>query len=104
MGKREDYFETESKRITKTDLVNQVAETAGLQKKDAEKAVSAMLSAITNALKQGDKVALVGFCTFETRQREARKGLNPRTKEPIDIPAATVPAFKAGKALKDAVK
>ena len=90
--------------MTKTDLVNQVAEAAGLQKKDADKAVSAMLDAITKALKEGDKVALVGFGTFETRKREARKGLNPQTKEPIDIPAATVPAFKAGKALKDAVK
>lgn len=90
--------------MTKTDLINQVAEAAGLQKKDADKAVSAMLDAITKALKEGDKVALVGFGTFETRKREARKGLNPQTKEPIDIPAATVPAFKAGKALKDAVK
>ena len=89
--------------MTKNDLIAQVAENAGLSKKDAEKAVSAMLDAVTGALKAGDKVALVGFGTFETRKRPARKGLNPRTQQEITIPASTVPAFKAGKALKDAV-
>ena len=89
--------------MTKNDLIAQVAENAGLSKKDAEKAVSATLDAVTAALKAGDKVALVGFGTFETRNRPARKGLNPRTQQEITIPASTVPAFKAGKALKDAV-
>ncbi len=90
--------------MTKTDLVAQVAESAALSKKDAEKAVNAVIESITNALKSGDKVALVGFGTFETRNRPERKGRNPQTKEEITIPATTAPAFKAGKALKDAVK
>ncbi|MFV0352638.1 MAG: HU family DNA-binding protein [Oscillospiraceae bacterium] len=89
--------------MTKNDLVANVAEAAGLSKKDADKAVAAVLESITNALKAGDKVSLVGFGTFETRHRPARKGRNPQTKETIDIPATTAPAFKAGKALKDAV-
>lgn len=88
--------------MTKNDLVAQVAGTAELTKKDAEKAVNAVLETITEALKNGEKVSLVGFGTFETRQRPARKGLNPRTKEEITIPATVAPAFKAGKALKDA--
>ncbi|MFV0413909.1 MAG: HU family DNA-binding protein [Oscillospiraceae bacterium] len=88
--------------MTKNDLVAQVAGTAELTKKDAEKAVNAVLETITEALKSGEKVSLVGFGTFETRQRPARKGLNPRTKEEITIPATVAPAFKAGKALKDA--
>lgn len=89
--------------MTKNDLIAQVAGTAELSKKDAEKAVNAVLEAITNALAGGDKVSLVGFGTFETRKRPERKGLNPRTKEQITIPATTAPAFKAGKGLKDAV-
>ena len=89
--------------MTKSDLVNQVAAAAELSKKDADKAVNAVIDSITAALKKGDKVALVGFGTFETRKRPARKGRNPRTKEEITIPATTAPAFKAGKALKDAV-
>lgn len=89
--------------MTKSDLVAQVAETAELSKKDAEKAVNAVVETITSALKKGDKVALVGFGTFETRNRPARKGRNPQTKQEITIPATTAPAFKAGKALKDAV-
>lgn len=87
--------------MTKVDLIAKVAAEAELTKKDAEKAVAAVLDGITEALKAGDKVALVGFGTFETRERPARKGRNPRTKEAI--PATTAPAFKAGKALKDAV-
>ena len=90
--------------MTKSDLVAQVAEAADLSKKDAEKAVNAIVSSITDALAKGDKVALVGFGTFETRKRPARKGRNPQTKQEITIPASTAPAFKAGKALKDAVK
>lgn len=89
--------------MTKNDLVTQVAGIAELSKKDAEKAVNAVLEAITDSLKKGDKVALVGFGTFETRKRPERKGRNPQTKEEITIPATTAPAFKAGKALKDAV-
>lgn len=89
--------------MTKNDLVSQVAGIAELSKKDAEKAVNAMLEAITGALKDGDRVALVGFGTFETRHRPARKGRNPQTKQEITIAATTAPAFKAGKALKDAV-
>ena len=89
--------------MTKNDLVSQVAGKAELTKKDAEKAVSAVLEAITGALKDGDKVSLVGFGTFETRNRPERKGRNPQTKEEITIPATTAPAFKAGKALKEAV-
>lgn len=89
--------------MTKNDLVSQVAASAELTKKDAEKAVNATIEAITDALKKGDKVALVGFGTFETRNRPARQGRNPQTKATITIPASTVPAFKAGKALKDAV-
>ncbi|HJB40103.1 MAG TPA: HU family DNA-binding protein [Candidatus Ruthenibacterium merdavium] len=89
--------------MTKVELIAKVAAEANLSKKDAEKAVSAVLEGITDALKAGDKVSLVGFGTFETRERPARTGLNPRTKETIQIAASVVPAFKAGKALKDAV-
>ncbi len=89
--------------MTKVELIAKVAADAQISKKDAEKAVGAMLEGITNALKAGDKVSLVGFGTFETRKREARTGRNPQTKQEIQIPACTVPAFKAGKGLKDAV-
>lgn len=89
--------------MTKADLINAVAEQAQLQKKDAEKAVAAVIDAITAALVDGDKVALVGFGTFETKTRSARVGINPVTKQPMDIPESIVPSFKAGKALKDAV-
>lgn len=89
--------------MTKNELIAAVAEAAELTKKDAEKAVTATVDAITKALADGDKVSLVGFGTFEARKRPARTGRNPRTKETIEIPASTVPAFKAGKALKDAV-
>lgn len=89
--------------MTKNELVAQVAGISELSKKDSEKAVNAVLEAITAALKEGDKVALVGFGTFETRHRPARQGRNPQTKEPMMIAEATVPAFKAGKGLKEAV-
>ncbi|MCI6640274.1 MAG: HU family DNA-binding protein [Pygmaiobacter massiliensis] len=89
--------------MTKADLVAAVAAEVQLTKKDADKAVSAVLEEITKALANGEKVALVGFGTFETKKRAARTGRNPRTKEPIEIPASTTPVFKAGKALKDAV-
>lgn len=89
--------------MTKSDLVAQVATATELSKKDAEKAVNAVIESITNALAGGDKVALVGFGTFETRNRPERKGRNPQTKEEMIIPATIAPAFKAGKALKEAV-
>ena len=89
--------------MNKADLVSKVAEKAGLSKKDAEKAVVAVFDTIQATLKDGDKVQLVGFGTFETRKRGARTGRNPRSGETIQIPASKVPAFKAGKALKDAI-
>ncbi len=89
--------------MNKAELINAVAEKAGLSKKDTELAVSAVIDVITAALKKGDKVQLVGFGGFEVKERAARTGRNPKTKEPIKIPASKVPVFKAGKALKDAV-
>ena len=89
--------------MKKAELAAIVAEKAGLTKKDADKAISAVVEAITEALAKGDKVQLVGFGTFDVRERAARTGLNPRTKETIEIPASKQPAFKAGQALKDAV-
>lgn len=89
--------------MNKAELISNVAEKTELTKKDAEKAVGAILSTIEEALSRGEKVQLVGFGTFEIRERAARKGRNPQTGEEIDIAAARVPVFKAGKALKDAV-
>ena len=89
--------------MNKTELIAAVAEKAELSKKDAEAAVTAAIDAITAALSQDEKVQLVGFGSFETKKRAARTGLNPRTKTPVQIAATKIPAFKAGKALKDAV-
>lgn len=89
--------------MNKTELIAAVAEKAALSKKDAEKAIIAAISTIEETLKNGEKVALVGFGTFEAKQRAARKGHNPATKEEIDIPASKAPTFKAGKAFKDAL-
>ena len=89
--------------MTKADLVNAMAEKAGLSKSDSEKALKAFTDSITDALKAGEKVALVGFGTFSVGQRAARTGKNPQTGAQINIPAAKTPKFKAGKALKDAV-
>ncbi len=89
--------------MNKTELVASVAEKAGLTKKDSEKAVNAVLATVTESLQKGDKVQLVGFGTFEVRERKARKAKNPQTKEDIVIPETKVPAFKAGKGLKDVV-
>ena len=89
--------------MNKTELVAAIAEKAELSKKDAESALSAMVEAITEALTKEDKVQLIGFGTFEVKKREARTGRNPRTKETVEIPAAKLPVFKAGKALKDKV-
>nr|WP_255726548.1 HU family DNA-binding protein [Sporosarcina sp. ACRSM] len=85
-------------------MINSVAEAAGLTKKDATKAVEAVFDTIQSTLAKGDKVQLIGFGNFEVRERAARKGRNPQSGEEIDIAASKVPAFKAGKALKDAVK
>lgn len=90
--------------MNKTELIAAVAAKTGLSKKDADAAIGATVSAIADALKAGDKVALVGFGTFEVRQRAARMGKNPQTGAVIEIAASKVPAFKAGKALKDALK
>jgi len=89
--------------VTKADLVNAMAEKAGLSKADAEKALKAFTDSVTDALKAGGKVALVGFGTFSVGERAARTGKNPQTGAQIKIPAAKSPKFKAGKALKDAV-
>ncbi len=89
--------------MNKTELVAAVAEKAALSKKDAEKAVSAVVDTITAALADGDKVQLVGFGTFEVRERAARTGKNPRTGAAIKIAASKVPAFKAGQAFKNTV-
>ncbi len=90
--------------MNKTELVAAIAEKADISKKDADKAVAALIETVTEALKAGDKIQLVGFGTFEVRERPARVGRNPQTKETITIPASKVPAFKAGAALKNAVK
>jgi DNA-binding protein HU-beta len=90
--------------MNKTELINAVAEASEISKKDATKAVDAVFDSILNALKDGDKVQLIGFGNFEVRERAARKGRNPQTGDEIEISASKVPAFKPGKALKDAVK
>ena len=89
--------------MNKTELVSSVAEKAEITKKDAEKVVNAVFGSIEDALAKGDKVQLVGFGTFEVRERAARTGRNPKTGEEIDIPATKVPSFKAGKSLRDSV-
>ena len=89
--------------MNKTELINAVAVSADVSKKEAEAVITAALDAITAALKEGDKVQLVGFGSFEVKKRAARVGRNPKAKEAIEIPASVVPVFKAGKALKDAV-
>lgn len=89
--------------MTKADMINAMAEKAGLSKADAEKALKGFTDVVTEALKAGDKVSLVGFGTFSVGDRAARTGQNPQTGEKINIPAAKSPKFKAGKALKDAV-
>ena len=89
--------------MNKAELINAVAEAADVSKKDAEAVITAAVETITAALKEGEKVQLVGFGSFEVKKRAARTGRNPKTKEAIQIPASKVPVFKAGKALKDAV-
>ncbi len=89
--------------MNKTELIAEIAGKSGLSKKDAEKALSAVVETVTEALAKDEKVTLVGFGSFEVKHREARIGRNPKTKESIEIPATKVPVFKAGKALKDSV-
>ena len=87
--------------MNKSELIAAMAEKSGLSKKDSEKALGAFMDTVVDSLKDGDKVALVGFGTFDVRERAARPGLYPRTKEQIEIAASKAPAFKAGKAFKD---
>ena len=89
--------------MNKTELIASVAEKSGLTKKDAERVINATLDTITASLVAGDRVQLSGFGIFEVKQREARMGRNPRTKEAIEIPASRQPVFKASKSLKDAI-
>ena len=89
--------------MNKTDLINSIAAKSGLNKKNSESALNAMIASVEESLKGGDKVVLVGFGTFEVRNRAARKGRNPQTKKEITIPASKAPVFKAGKVLKDKV-
>ena len=90
--------------MTKTDLIAQVAANTEMSKKSAEQAVSAVFEALGKAMTEGEKITISGFGTFEVRERKERQGRNPQTREPMTIPASKLPAFSAGKALKDAVK
>ncbi len=90
--------------MNKTELVASVAEKAGISKKDADAAVAAFVETVVDAMKANDKISLVGFGTFSVKERAARTGINPLTKEKINIAASKVPSFKAGKAFKDALK
>lgn len=89
--------------MNKSELVTAMAEESGLSKKKCEDALDAFVTAIGDVLKSGEKVKLLGFGTFEVKGRAARIGRNPRTKEPVDIPASKQPTFKPGKALKETV-
>ncbi|MBE6904089.1 MAG: HU family DNA-binding protein [Ruminococcaceae bacterium] len=89
--------------MNKSELIAAIAAKSELSKKDAEKALAAVISSVEDALKAGDKVQLVGFGTFEVKCRNARTGRNPRTKQTIQIPASKLPVFKAGKAFKDVI-
>ena len=89
--------------MNKAEFIDAVADKASMSKQDATTAVDAVLDSLTDAMKQGEQVTLVGFGTFLVRKREARTGRNPRTGEPLEIAASNAPSFKAGKALKDAV-
>jgi DNA-binding protein HU-beta len=89
--------------MNKTDMIAAIADKAGLTKKDAEKALKAFTDTVSEELAKGGKVQLVGFGTFEVSERAARAGINPHTRQPLDIKASKSPKFKAGKALKDAI-
>ncbi|MBQ6633129.1 MAG: HU family DNA-binding protein [Ruminococcus sp.] len=89
--------------MKKSELIAAVAAKGGYSKKDAEKALDAVVNTITESLANGEKISIVGFGSFEVRERAAKESINPATKQPIHVPAKKVPAFKAGKALKEAV-
>jgi DNA-binding protein HU-beta len=89
--------------MNKTELIDRVADKANLTKSQTQAALTALLETITQVLTDGDKVTLIGFGTFEAKDRSAREGRNPKTGEPVQIPAATVPTFSAGKAFREAV-
>ncbi len=89
--------------MNKTELTSAVAKKAGLSNKDSAAVINAFIDVVKEALQQGDTVSLIGFGTFSVKDRAARKGFNPKTKEEIEIPASKAPAFKAGKSLKDCV-
>jgi DNA-binding protein HU-beta len=89
--------------VNKTELVSKVAEVTGVTKKDTEKVISGFIDVVQDALSQGDTVAILGFGTFLARERAAREGRNPRTGEPIQIPAAKVPVFRPGRTLRESV-
>ncbi len=89
--------------MTKTELIEAIAANGDYSKKDAEKALKVVIDTVTESLKKGEKISLVGFGTFEVKDRAAKTAINPRTKETINVPAKKVPTFKAGKGLKDAV-
>ncbi|MGI6434055.1 MAG: HU family DNA-binding protein [Syntrophomonadaceae bacterium] len=89
--------------MNKTDLIGDVAAATGMTKKDAEKIINAFIASVQEALKAGEKVQLIGFGTFEVRDRQARKGRNPQTGKEIKIAAARIPAFKVGKGFKEAI-
>jgi len=91
-------------KMSREDLIKKIASNAGISKKTAGLALSAVLDGVTGALKKGEKVSLVGFGSFSVAKRKARNGINPKTKKPIKIPARKVPVFKAGKKLKEVVK
>ena len=90
--------------MKKTDLVAAIAEKAGIAKKDADKALTAFIETVTEELKAGGKIQLVGFGTFEVKERSARTGINPQTKEQIEIAACKAPVFKAGRGLKEEIQ
>ena len=90
--------------MNKTELIAAMAETSGLSKKDCDAALAAFITTIETALKSGEKVQLIGFGSFEVKERAARTGRNPRTKETVEIPASKAPVFKAGQAFKDAIR
>jgi DNA-binding protein HU-beta len=90
-------------KLNKTDLIGDVAAATGMTKKDAEKIINAFIASVQEALKAGEKVQLIGFGTFEVRDRQARKGRNPQTGKEIKIAAARIPAFKVGKGFKEAI-
>lgn len=90
--------------MNKTELIAAMAETSGLSKKDCDAALAAFITTVGTALKSGEKVQLIGFGSFEVKERAARTGRNPRTKETVEIPASKAPVFKAGQAFKDAIR